>query len=750
MQPASSQVKPDPVVGFACYADVIIEGGLDAPLEYGVKEPLSKEIKEGMRVLVPVRGSQRKGIVLSLKKSPSYQRVLPVTEILEKDWIADDLFKLMKWMHEYYAGSYKKLFKLFTPTSVRKGAKEKVVMMVSLKKSKSEILEEIHKIAAKYPSQAKVLEALLKASGPLAKQELIDDLKISSAPIKTLEKKGLIDASQEKIDRSIVYDFPHFKSGEKTLNDEQKRGFDRICETLEKKEHKTHLIHGVTGSGKTEIYLQAIKRARDLGRSALMLVPEIALTTQMIERFKSRFDEPIAIYHHRLSDGEKVDMWRRLKNGEMRIVLGARSAVFCPLKDLGLIIVDEEHESSFKQQEETPCYSAKDVAIMRAYLIGATVALGSATPSIETYYKALEGKYTLTTLTKRATSASLPKVKLINMLSEKEKSQRGCLLSNELLTAIRKRVDKGEQAMLFLNRRGFSSFLLCKTCASPIQCPHCDVSLTYHKKNHHLKCHYCSYELSPPPTSCPSCKTPTLLYKGLGTEQVEAILNRVFPDIRTLRMDADTTSKKGAHEKLYKEFKSQKADVLIGTQMIAKGFHFPAVTLVGILNADSGFQIPHFRAEESLFQLLAQVAGRAGRGALAGEVMIQSYMCEHDLFSYLKKEDYVGFYKKEIKIRKLFVYPPYTHMARLVIKGPDLERTRSLANHYHKALLKGLGSSFLILPVVEEGVFKIKDRYHYGLHIKGPSMREFSRVILQIQEKNPLRHPYGLVIDVDS
>ena len=751
MEPSvQTSAAPKKIATFACYADVIIEGGLDAPLEYGITEDLAKDLEEGMRVSIPVRGSIRKGIVLHIKESANYKKVLPIAALLEKDWIAKDLLSLMLWMHSYYAAPYRKLFKLFTPSSIRSAVRDKLITMISLKKTKKETLPIAAEYAAKHPSQSKILEALLKSDKPLSQTELLEEIKVSKAPIASLQKKNLIAVDKRKVDRSILYESPHFQTKPKILNDEQKLAYDRIIESLNKNEHRTHLIHGVTGSGKTEIYMQAIAKVREKGQAALMLVPEIALTTQMIERFKARFNEPIAIYHHRLSDGEKIDMWRKLKSGEMQIMLGARSAVFCPLKDLKLIIVDEEHENSYKQQEETPCYHAKDVAIMRAYLTKATVVLGTATPSIESYFKAKAGKYTLTNLEKRAASANLPKIEIINMLSEREKSQRGCMLSNKLLTAIKKRVEIGEQVMLFLNRRGFNNFLLCTDCASPIQCPHCDVSLTFHKKQNHLKCHYCSYILSPPPRQCPSCKKPTLEYKGIGTEQVESILNRVFPGIRTLRMDADTTSKKGSHEKLYKQFKSGKADVLIGTQMIAKGFHFPSVTLVGVLNADSGLNIPNFRAEENLFQLLAQVSGRAGRGPLDGEVFIQSYMVEHELFTYLKTEDYRGFYAKEIKVRKLFVYPPYTHLARLVVKGPDPKKAKYLAELYHKELIKSLGSNYLIMPVIEEGIFKIKDKYHFSLHLKGPSMREVSRVILEIQQTYPIRLPYTLLIDIDA
>lgn len=729
------------------YAEVIIEGGLDMLLEYAFESTMP--LKEGMRVEVPVRTTTRKAIVVSIKNHPSFPKVLKISKILEEDWLSPDLITLMRWMHSYYAASYKKLFKLFTPSYIREEQVEKEILVYLLKKTKKETLTYIGEIQSKYPSQGKVLEVLLEENRPLLLAELLKLAKVSKAPVETLMKKNYLTTSFQKESEKVLLNAPYFISGPKKLNSEQAIVLEKILASLEKNAHTTHLVHGVTGSGKTEVYLQAISYIRKLGHSALVLVPEIALTTQMIERFKSRFDEPIAVYHHRLSDKEKVALWDNLKSGKVNILLGARSAVFAPLKNLKLIIVDEEHEDSFKQKEETPCYHAKDVAIMRSYLLKATVVLGSATPSIESYYKALSGKYLLSTMEKRASSASLPTVTLVNMLSEKERSQRGCLLSHQLLTAIEKRVAKGEQCLLFLNRRGYHSALFCSSCSSPLLCPHCDVSLTYHKQENHLRCHYCAHTISPPPNLCLTCKKPTVQFKGVGTEQVETTLHKIFPSIRTLRMDADTTKKKGSHEKLFKDFSSGKADVLIGTQMIAKGFDFPSVTLVGVLNADSGLQIPNFRAEENLFQLLAQVSGRAGRGALAGQVLIQTFMPEHNLFTYLEKEDYKGFYGKEIKIRKQFLYPPFIHLARLVFKGSSPEKTLDFANYYHRGLIKELSSNYLILPVVEDAIFKVKDRFHYTLHIKGPSMKEVAAALLKIQAKRPATPPFSLLIDID-
>ncbi|MEI8300967.1 MAG: primosomal protein N', partial [Chlamydiota bacterium] len=519
---------------------------------------------------------------------------------------------------------------------------------------------------------------------------------------------------------------------------------------LELSTFQPYLIHGVTGSGKTEIYLQAIATVRKQGHSALMLVPEIALTTQMVERFRSRFQEKIGIYHHRLSDGERYELWHQIQQGKIRIVLGARSAVFLPLVDLKLIIVDEEHETSYKQSEESPCYHGRDVAIMRAKFCQATILLGSATPSLESYTNAKTGKYKLISLPSRVGSAELPNIHLLNMELEKQKTDGFTLFAPALLKAIETRIKLGEQTLLFLNRRGYNSLLICPSCQETQKCPHCDVSLTYHKAQNSLNCHTCGYEITPPPKHCPHCKLSSLLvYRGIGTEQVEASLKKIFPQVRTLRMDADTTKHKGSHQDLFKQFRSGKADVLIGTQMIAKGFHFPSVTLVGVLNSDGALHTGDFRAAEHLFQLLVQVAGRAGRAELSGEVFIQTLMPNHKLFTYLAKEDYVGFYEEEITSRKLFDYPPFVHLAKITFTGPCPDKTFDCAQLYYKKLLQELPKHYTLLPVIADRVSKIKQRYRYYFLVKGPSMASFSRAAKKVFENHPLKGDLKALIDID-
>ncbi|NGX27725.1 MAG: hypothetical protein K940chlam6_01663, partial [Chlamydiae bacterium] len=420
------------------------------------------------------------------------------------------------------------------------------------------------------------------------------------------------------------------------------------------------------------VYLQAIAHILKQGMGILYLVPEIALTAQTIERFKGRFGgEQIAVLHYRLSDGERFDAWHKIRKGEAKIVIGARSAIFSPVCNLGLIIVDEEHESSFKQSEEAPKYHARDVAVMRAKFSSCPVVLGTATPSIESYTNALQGKYQLHRLSMRADNASLPKVTIIDMKQEFERAKGFTLFSEKLLKGIKERYAKGEQILLFLNRRGYHTTAICSACSHIEKCPHCDLPLTYHRREATLSCHLCDFR-KPTPKSCPSCHADgPLKFKGAGTEMVERSLHALFPDIRTLRLDADTTRHKGSHEQIFKQFRSGKADVLIGTQMIAKGLHFPMVTLVGVLGLDGSLNIPDFRASENVFQLLTQVSGRSGRGELMGEVLIQTHLTKHNTILHAASGDFESFYAEEIETREMFGFPPFTHLVKFSFSGEE-------------------------------------------------------------------------------
>ncbi|MBM3191348.1 MAG: primosomal protein N', partial [Chlamydiae bacterium] len=658
----SATVTPYPL-----YALVVLDDGYHHPLEYGVPPHLIHNLQVGTRVKVLLKNSPKLGTILSLSTTASFPSVKPLVEVLSERLLAEELIQLTLWIASYYCAPLGKVFKFLLPAAVKKEIQPKLQLWVQSLLSQEKLKELCTKLRTKKPAQAKVLDVLLQKPKGLLLSELLEASQTSQSPVDTLVKGNILYTSP--LDH-LSEEPEYFITSPKTLSPDQKVAYTNICASLDSMKFHPYLIHGVTGSGKTEVYLQAIAYARKLGYSALMLVPEIALTTQMIERFKSRFQEPIAIYHHRLSHGERYDLWHKIQRGDIRIVLGARSAVFLPLRDLKLLIVDEEHETSYKQNEESPCYHGRDVAVMRAKLCSATLLLGSATPSLESYTNAKTGKYTLISLPSRAGTAFMPKIHLLNMGLEKNKAQSFSLFAPSLLEAIDSRINLGEQSLLFLNRRGYHSLLLCPSCQEPQKCPHCDVSLTFHKKINSLQCHTCGYSLCPPPQHCPGCKSSSLLvYKGIGTELVETSLKRIFPHIRTLRMDADTTKHKGSHQELFKQFRGGKADVLIGTQMIAKGFHFPSVTLVGVLNSDGALHTGDFRAAEHLFQLLVQVAGRAGRAELPGEVFIQTFMPHHKLFSFLSQEDYLGFYQEEIASRKLFDYPPFTHLAKLTFTG---------------------------------------------------------------------------------
>lgn len=531
----------------------------------------------------------------------------------------------------------------------------------------------------------------------------------------------------------------------KNLNEEQNSCLEKILSSIKKEAFEIHLIFGITGSGKTEIYLQAIQKALDLNKSAIMLVPEIALTPQTIERFKTRFKDKIALLHHKRSTKERFDDWQSLKKGEAKIVIGARSAIFSPMKDLGLIILDEEHDSSYKQTEE-PTYHAKTIALMRGKIENCTVVLGSATPSLESYFQAKEEKYILSSLLKRANESDLAKVYIVDM--KKEKMKDNFYFSEPLLGKIKDRFEKGEQTLLFLNRRGYKSFLICKNCSYLFKCPHCDISLTFHKAQNLLICHSCDYRVAPP-NRCPSCKlTEHIEYKGFGTQLIEKSLKCLFPEIRILRIDRDTTECKNSHDLLFKEFKAGKADVLIGTQMIVKGLHFPNVTLVGVLNTDAALNIPDFRSSETVFQLLTQVAGRAGRSEIKGEVIVQTFLPDNDTIKQAAKQDFTSFYSIEIENRRLFNYPPFSHIVKIVFSGKEENKVLQQAASFRKELISSLPSNYFIHPICPSGHAKIKDKFRFQFLIRGKSVLPIRDALQRVKTKFKLKST-KILIDVD-
>lgn len=734
---------------FCKYASVILDVSVDKILDYGIPAEMEKQIKKGVRVEVPVRGQLCNGYVIEIKDTPNFHAVKPISKVISDIELLDiHTFELALWMAKYYCAPLRQVFKVLLPAPIRKEGQHKQQLFVMRAKTKEQLIQVCIEMRKSCPAQANILDVMLKAKKGMLLTELLEESKGSRASVDSLAKKGHLVLDIVRIDRSPLVNEEYFQTKSKALNEEQAIALNKIVDCLKNNRFETHLLFGVTGSGKTEVYLQAIEQALQQNKGTIMLVPEIALTAQTIERFRSRFEGKIAILHHRLSQGERFDEWHRIRRGEARIVIGARSAIFSPVVNLGLIIVDEEHEQSYKQTEEVPCYHARDVAVMRGKMTNSAVILGSATPSLESYYNALKGKYILSTLKGRADAATMPKVEIIDMKVEFEKAKGYTNFSGPLLDGIKKRMELGEQTILFLNRRGYHTTMMCKQCGTSMRCEHCDLALTFHYNDNTLSCHLCGFTIAPPPKQCPSCKSPdTMKFKGVGTEQIERSLHAIFPGIRTIRMDADTTRHKGSHQKLFRAFGSGKADVLIGTQMVAKGLHFPEVTLVGVLNSDSSLNIPDFRASENSFQLITQVAGRAGRGVTPGEVILQTSMPDNSTIRLASAQDYEKFYEEEISTRQLFRYPPFVSMAKIAFSGDTAEKTASAANLFREQLLTFLDNKYELNPVIPAGYAKVKDKYRYQFLIRGPSIFPITRGIEAIRQT--MKYPADIKIFID-
>lgn len=736
---------------FAKYASVILDVSVDKILDYGLTAEQAEFAKCGMRVEVPLRGHLRTGYIYAIKDTADFPKCQAVARFTaESEVITEDLFQLSLWMSKFYCSNLRETMQMMLPAIVRKDKEHKQQLFVMRAQSREILKEHCEKIRNKSSPQADVLDVMLQVKKGILLSELLEQTQGSRSPVDTLVKNGFLTVDIVRIDRSPLTSEEYFQTKQKALNDEQAVAFGKIAASIEETKFETHLLYGVTGSGKTEIYLQAIDKVLKKGKGAIMLVPEISLTTQTIERFRSRFEGKIAILHHRLSQGERFDEWHKIRRGDAQIVIGARSAVFSPVKDLGLIIVDEEHEHSYKQSETAPCYHARDIAVMRGKMTKSAVILGSATPSLESYYNATTGKYTLSSLHQRADVAKIPKFTIVDMKREFEKAKGYTSFSEVLLDGIKKRQEIGQQTILFLNRRGYHTTLLCNGCSQAIRCNHCDVALTFHLGQNTLACHLCGYTVAPPPKQCPSCKShDTMKFKGVGTEQVEKALHAIFPEIRTLRIDADTTRHKGSHQKLLRDFGTGKADVLIGTQMIAKGLHFPEVTLVGVLNSDTSLNIPDFRASETAFQLITQVAGRAGRGYAQGEVIVQTSLPENPTIMMAAKQDYLSFFKEEIEVRQMFGYPPFSSMVKITFSGENEMGVRHFAESFKQHLSGMLAKEFELMPIIPSGHAKIKDNYRFQLLIKGPSVYPMSHAIAALLEQQTRSKAVKVLVDIN-
>ncbi len=555
---------------------------------------------------------------------------------------------------------------------------------------------------------------------------LVSELKIPRATIRSLVDKRLLDIYQVKVERDYYQD-KKYSDQALILTSDQERVYQNLIENLQKNKFQTFLLHGVTGSGKTEIYLETIKFAIKMGKTAIFLVPEISLTPQMIEKFKGRFPNQVAVLHSRLSKGERNDEWNKIRLGKAKIVVGARSAIFAPFENVGIIIIDEEHETTYKQEEQ-PRYHVREVASERAKYWNATLLLGSATPSLESFYQAKMKNYQLLTLPRRVMNRSLPTMQIIDMRKELAEGNR-TMFSRTLQKAIKERLAKKEQTIIFLNRRGYTTFVLCRECGYVARCPHCDISLTYHVHEQSLKCHYCGYE-EPIMHICPNCGSENIRHFGVGTQKVEMELQNLFPTVRIIRMDNDTTRKKGAHEELIRKFRDKEADILLGTQMIAKGLDFSDVTLVGIISIDSILKIPDLRANERAFQILMQVGGRAGRHHLPGEVIIQSYSPEHYSITYALQHDYLAFFQHELNYRKENFYPPFSEIILINFLHEDMLILHKESKEWTDFLRKALkGTNVHVSGPVASSVAKVKDRYRFQSMVKYNKTKEIDILV---------------------
>ena len=719
------------------YAKVIIEYGakaVDREFTYIVPDKLKDVLKVGHRVLVPFNNKNIEGFVLEI--SNQYNDDYELKEIKnicdEKPVLNKEMLILGEEIQKSILCSKISIYQAMLP----KALKASKNTFIGIKKNRYIKLnvsyEEANKYLenCKYEEQIKILEKLITDD-----RILVNAL---SSSINTLIKHGIIKFEYEEANRYVSH--ASGKYHQVSLNKDQQR----VVNSVKFNEHNTYLLYGVTGSGKTEVYMELIDKVIAGNKTAIMLVPEISLTPQIVDRFVTRFGTDVAILHSGLSDAERYDEYRKIMAGKVKIVVGARSAVFAPLDNIGIIVIDEEHSSTYKQ-ENNPRYHARDVAILRGKHYNAPVLLGSATPSLESFARAKKGVYTLLTLENRVGSSKLPEVKIIDMKNEVKKGN--FILSNELSNKILEKINKHEQVILLLNRRGYSSMLTCRDCGNVLKCPNCDITLTYHKTSDTNRCHYCNYSVKNI-HKCPVCGSDNMKDYGLGTEKLEEELNKKFK-ARIIRMDMDTTSRKGMHEKIIEDFGNHKYDILLGTQMIAKGLDFPLVTLVGVINADSSLNIPDFRSAENTFGLLSQVSGRAGRSDLLGEVIIQSYNPEHYSILLAKEHNYLKFYEEEMKIRKVLSYPPFFYITLVNITSKDYELGFSEANKIGNYLRKYLNKETVVLGPSMANVFKINNVYHYECIIKYKYDDKLNNVLAKLDEIYKVNNKVDISIDVN-
>jgi primosomal protein N' (replication factor Y) (superfamily II helicase) len=781
----------------------------DRAFDYLIPAQWRGTIQPGMRVIVPFGPRKIQGFVTSLKTHSEFEKLREIIEpmdlepVLNKelldlgDWLTENtlcfkIFAYQVMLPAALKAKYEKKVKLaegveaadlsaplqtifennliidwedslksgLVPALQKEAAKGKleVIYMVKEKVKKkqlryvrplvslAELKEAVDQFPVKAEKQRQVLSYFAEHFDAIEMRQLVSELKTTSATVKALvEKKLLIDYEME------VYRDPfEHRTFKRTkplpLTDSQQNVIGPILNAIEANRHEVFLLYGVTGSGKTEIYLQSIQEVIERGQEAIVLVPEISLTPQMVNRFKGRFGDLVAVLHSGLSAGEKYDEWRKIQRKEVKVAVGARSAIFAPFENLGIIIIDEEHETSYKQ-EEMPRYHARDVAVERAKTYNCPVVLGSATPSLESFARAQKKVYHLLTLPNRMNNQTLPSVEIIDMREELRNGNRS-MFSRKLFEMLKDRIEKGQQTVLFLNKRGHSSFVMCRDCGYVMNCPNCDISLTYHRVNEQMKCHYCGYE-SHVPKQCPECASDYIRYFGTGTQKVEDELGKILPEARVIRMDVDTTGRKGSHERLLTDFQNGKADILLGTQMIAKGLDFPNITLVGVLSADTMLHLPDFRASEKTFQLLTQVSGRAGRHQLPGEVIIQTYTPEHYSVELAGTQDYDLFYQREMMIRKTHHYPPFYYLSLITVSHEHLMTVVSATEKIVSYVRSQVSKDAVILGPAASPIPRINNRYRYQCLIKYKREPNLTKILKTILDQYQLDTNSGLMVSID-
>ncbi len=734
-------------------ARVVVNLSLDREFDYLIPPELRGRVRIGSRVRIPFgagRGS-RVGYVVGLAADSAVpaDRLKQIAGVEgEEARIPGNLVDLSSWLADYYCCAREQAVRTMLPAVVRTGKvsqkRQSYVSLVS-EKGLGEILPNLERRA---PRQAAILHALVREGGHCLMSRLLHETGAAGDAVRRLADKQLVTVEQRSVGRDPFADDVILPTHALVLTAAQQTALSTIVQALESTEPpRPVLLYGVTGSGKTEVYLQAIDHCLKSGREAIVLVPEISLTPQTCERFRARFGERVSVMHSGLSDGERFDEWARMNEGRSRIVVGARSALFAPFVNLGLIVVDEEHESTYKQ-DEAPRYNARDVAVMRGRMESAAVVLGSATPALESWHNCRNGKYVLTSLPQRVDGQRMPTMEVVDMRVEAASRGGAQIFSRRLETLIRQRLEAGEQTILFLNRRGYATQMLCEKCGYVAMCDDCSISYTYHRSQKQLICHLCGQVLKAPEL-CPQCRDPNIRYTGLGTEKVEAAARALFKKVRIARMDSDTMTAKNSYKKTLDDFRCGRIQILLGTQMIAKGLHFPNVTLVGIIFADLGLYVPDFRAGERTFQLLTQVSGRAGRGEIPGRVVVQSYTPFHPALHCAVGHELEAFVEEELESRRELLYPPWTRMAIVHFRAEDETLAFRAAEEFATQLRPRLEARVEMAGPSPAPIARVRNKYRYQLVLRGDNMVRLSRLLRETMRQSKGNRKVHVFADID-